>query len=295
MILALLAIVLAAAAARAENGKERRFIPHIALSSCSQQGSWNPFAKGCWETEVIFRNRSQSPAEVSLFWHGPFGASFPVWYRSSTEQTAQELTAEQEPMVIRLRGLGVASYTFTLPPAQGGFWKDLFDLSPRDQTGWMVVEIEMRSSDQGFSQGDDLEIFAVYRFKKRGKPTNQAYARTVLPALGFSTYVRRSAGDLPSNVGFALANPNGEEAIVRFVIRDREGKEMKLLNPFPVRIVPHGQLARMMDELIPMEAKEIEGTLEMTANIPIVAIALQVTGKPEEAVLSTIPLTPSKP
>jgi hypothetical protein len=175
-----------------------------------------------------------------------------------------------------------------------GSWKKLLDFATEDRSGWMIVEIERENpANSPRLPSDDIEIFAIYRFKKRGQATNQAYAPAVFPAREFSSYVLRSAGDPPSNMGFALANPNEEDATVRFVLRDREGKEMKLLNPFSVRIVRHGQLAKMMDELVPTEATDVEGTLEITANVPIVAVALQVTGKPGAPVLSTIPLTPS--
>ena len=266
--------------------EKRLYIAHLALSACDK-GRWNFVWNKCWETDVVLRNKSVRPLVVQVLWHASDGHGFTVLVHSSGHE-AKAMNSEQGPLAISVPPLGVAVHTFTLPLVERSLFENMSDWPSEAKSGWMSFET---------SSPDEVEVFALFRFKTKGNVVNQAYAPLSVPATRFTSYLRRAKGEngIPVDMGFAIANPNHSGATVKFVVRDQDGKEIKLPNPFSTFIPAMGQTAEMLSDLVYFAQHDLVGSLEIVADVPVVVVALQMVGKKiaagGEAVISTVPVT----
>jgi hypothetical protein len=117
----------------------------------------------------------------------------------------------------------------------------------------------------------------------------QATVSPVQPSKHVSLYARRYIDpnqDL-SETGVAVANPYDVPASVTFIKRSRNGN---FIDSCVAVIPPLHQLALFIGQICkPLDTLDYEGSLEITSEIPIVALALQTTGDALSFNFSTLP------
>jgi hypothetical protein len=169
-------------------------------------------------------------------------------------------------------------------------WVDAFDYSGATLTsaltsgGGSLLQVGSAEVTAG-SGGASPSGLALIDYRPDGILVSEAGVPASAPVLRGRIFAE-VAGAI--NTGFAVANPNESEATVSFFFTGNDGTDSGWGS---LKLPPHTQLARFLNEQPFSAAQPMSGTFSFSANIPVSAIALRgFTNERAEFLVTTLPI-----
>ncbi|UCF35553.1 MAG: hypothetical protein JSU96_12000 [Acidobacteriota bacterium] len=124
---------------------------------------------------------------------------------------------------------------------------------------------------------------ALYRYEREGRPVSEAGVPLVKSSQWMSTLIDQGEG----RVAIALANSTPQTSGITLSLLDREGVEV---GATVIDLVPHGHLARFVDELFPGLPIGFTGSLDMQSDRAFSGVSLKLTRNTRsDSILTTLP------
>jgi hypothetical protein len=220
--------------------------------------------KNGWKTTFVVVNNYEKSIQVRFDWWDQNGKGFGL----KAQTLGFKVLDDAGAAVIGLPAKSVGQMILSLP-------------SEAPQAGSVRARVLV---DPGHLQ--DVQVYEIFSSVENGQETSQANVFGSTPSQSLSMYLYRVDGEYPTEPGVAVANPNDQAAVIT-VSRFNDFGVFK--DSFTLNLPPNGQTAKMITDLIRFAPGEFEGKLQLTANVPIVAVGIQVAGT--KNTLSSIPVS----
>ena len=147
-------------------------------------------------------------------------------------------------------------------------------------TGYGRMRVDIGTTPSGF---------AIFGFQENGVLISEA----AVPASPLIQVGRIYAEvDGPVNTGIAVANPNGDEAVLSFFYTDSDGNDF---GNGTLTLGPNQQIARFLSE-DPFNSSTVNGTFTFTSSVPVSVVALRgLTNERSDFLMTTLPVVPLAP